>query len=49
MKISQGWIYGEKKDFIKKTHFDLVPFEELTKIEKDKDIIAKTIIIELLF
>ena len=38
MKISQGWVYGEKKDLEKKTHFDLVPFDELLKIEKDKDI-----------
>jgi len=38
MKISQGWVYGEKKDMEKKTHFDLVPFDELIKVEKDKDI-----------
>lgn len=37
-KISQGWIYGEVKDMEKKTHFDLVPFDELLKVEKDKDI-----------
>ena len=38
MKISQGWIYGEKKDFIKKTHPDLIPFNDLPEIEKKKDI-----------
>lgn len=37
-KIEQGWVYGEVKDLEKKTHFDLVPFDELTKVEKDKDI-----------
>jgi hypothetical protein len=38
MKISQGWVYGEEKNMEKKTHFDLVPFNELLKVEKDKDI-----------
>lgn len=37
-KIEQGWIYGEVKDMEKKTHFDLVPFDDLIKVEKDKDI-----------
>lgn len=37
-KIEQGWVYGEVKDFEKKTHPDLVPFDELPKIEADKDI-----------
>jgi len=38
MKISQGWIYGLKKDFVKKTHPDLVLFDDLPEIEKKKDI-----------
>ena len=37
-KTEQGWVYGEVKDFEKKTHPDLVPFNELPKIEADKDI-----------
>jgi len=37
-KVAQGWVYGEVKDFEKKTHPDLVPFEELPDIEKRKDI-----------
>jgi len=37
-KINQGWIYGPVKDFDKKTHPDLVPFEDLPDIEKRKDI-----------
>lgn len=36
-KLEQGWKYGEVKDVRKKTHPDLVPFEELPDIEKRKD------------
>lgn len=38
-KINQGWVYGKEKDFNKKTHPDLVPFEDLSKDEKNKDIV----------
>lgn len=38
MKESQGWVYGEVKDFEKKTHPDLVPFDELPVVEQRKDI-----------
>ena len=38
MKKKQGWIYGPKKDFVKKTHPDLVSFDSLPEIEKRKDI-----------
>ena len=34
-----GWRYGKVRDPIKKTHPDLVPFEELPKDERDKDAI----------
>jgi len=37
MKVSQGWKYGSKKDFIKKEHPDLIPYDELPDIEKRKD------------
>jgi hypothetical protein len=37
-KSEQGWIYGAVKDFERKTHPDMVPFNELPKVEKDKDI-----------
>ena len=43
MKISQGWIYGEVKDFTKKTHPDLVPYNNLPEIEQKKDI-ANTLV-----
>jgi len=38
MKVSQGWKYGPIKDFEKKEHPDLVPFDQLPDIEKRKDI-----------
>jgi hypothetical protein len=38
MKVKQGWVYGEIKDFDKKTHPDLIPFNELPAIEQRKDI-----------
>ena len=38
MKEKQGWVYGPKKDFLKKTHPDLVPFNDLPTIEKRKDV-----------
>lgn len=38
MKVKQGWIYGKVKDFEKKTHPDLLPFDDLPDIEKRKDI-----------
>ncbi len=37
MKCAQGWVYGPVKDFEKKTHPDLVPFDQLPDIEKRKD------------
>lgn len=43
-KVSQGWIYGKEKDLEKKTHPDLVPFDKLPKIEKDKDIMDSMMI-----
>lgn len=43
-KISQGWKYGEKKDFKMKTHPDIVPFDELPQIEKNKDIMDVTML-----
>ncbi len=36
-RISEGWTYGEMRDAEKKTHPDLVPYEELTEGEKEYD------------
>lgn len=41
-RISQGWVYGKVKDKEKKTHPDLVPFDELPKVEQGKDIMDLT-------
>ena len=32
-----GWVYGTDRDQEKKTHPDMVPFNELPKDERDKD------------
>ncbi len=36
-RVNEGWIVGAKRDDKKKTHPDLVPFEQLSKIEQDYD------------
>ena len=36
-RVEQGWTYGEVKDSIKKTTPCLVPYEELSEVEKDYD------------
>jgi adenylate cyclase len=36
-RLNEGWIVGAKRDDKKKTHPDLVPFEQLSKIEQDYD------------
>ncbi|HEC66441.1 MAG TPA: hypothetical protein ENI23_14235 [bacterium] len=42
-KVNEGWVYGEIKDVEKKTHPDLVPFDQLPEEERFKDTIVKTI------
>ena len=36
-KIKQGYVYGDKIDVINKKHPSLVPFDQLSKTEQDKD------------
>lgn len=36
-KADQGWTYGPVKDFAKKEHPDMVPFEELPREQQVKD------------
>ncbi len=36
-RISQGWTYGPTRDDARKTHPDLLPYEELTEVEKAYD------------
>ena len=42
-KTSQGWKYGPVKDFDKKEHPDMVPFDQLPVVEKRKDIMDNTV------
>lgn len=39
-KKAQGWVYGALKDFDKKTHPCIVPYEELKIEDKVKDLIV---------
>ena len=36
-RISQGWKYGPRRDDALKTHPCLVPYEELSEVEKQYD------------
>jgi ryanodine receptor 2 len=36
-RLSQGWIWGAARDDVKKTHPDLIPYEELPDSEKEFD------------
>lgn len=36
-RISQGWAWGPQRDDALKTHPDLVPYEDLTEVEKQYD------------
>ena len=36
-KRLNGWTYGNIKDEIKKTHPGLIPYEQLSESEKEKD------------
>ena len=36
-RIAQGWTWGKVRDDEKKTHPDLVPYEELSDLEKEFD------------
>ncbi len=41
-KIADGWVYGEEKDAVKKTHPCLVPYSELPAHQREKDFIFKS-------
>ena len=36
-KINEGWKYGPSKNNALKTHPDLVPYDQLTEVDKKKD------------
>lgn len=43
-KTSQGWKYGRTKSGVKKTHPMLVPYSELSEVEKRKDALVNAVI-----
>ncbi len=43
MKLSQGWVYGEVKDFDKKKHPDLIPYDDLPAVEQLKNTAVLTV------
>ena len=43
-KIETGWVFGEEKDELKKTHPCIVPFEDLPLDQQRKDHLFKNIV-----
>lgn len=43
-KVADGWVYGETKDEVKKTHPCLVPFSKLPKEQQAKDFIFRAVV-----
>lgn len=43
-KIETGWVYGEVKDEVKKTHPCIMPFVQLPKEQKAKDYLFRQIV-----
>jgi hypothetical protein len=43
-KEAEGWVYGEVKDVLKKTHPCMVPFDELPEFQQTKDILFRNIV-----
>jgi hypothetical protein len=43
-KVAGGWVYGEVKDPVKKTHPSLVPFEQLPEFQQKKDRLFRAIV-----
>ena len=43
-KIAEGWIWGETKDPVLKTHPCLVPFDQLPSAQQFKDVLFQAII-----
>ncbi len=48
-RIKDGWTYGEKRDDAQKTHPCLVPYEDLSEIEKDYDRIISANTLKMIY
>lgn len=46
-KLEDGWVFGEVKDFEKKTHPCLVPYCKLSEEEKRKDYLIISVVMAL--
>lgn len=44
LKEADGWVYGQTKDAVAKTHPCMVPFEELPREQQAKDFIFTAIV-----
>lgn len=42
-KVDSGWVYGEIKDSVKKTHPCIVPYNQLPQVQRGKDYLFKAI------
>jgi len=43
-KVDTGWVYGEVKDAVKKTHPCIVPFDQLPREQQMKDVLFAQIV-----
>lgn len=43
-KMAEGWVYGDKKCAIKRTHPCCVPFDKLPREQQMKDILFRSIV-----
>jgi hypothetical protein len=43
-KVSEGWVYGPKKDPEKKEHHCMVPFHELPREQQAKDFLFRAVV-----
>lgn len=43
-KEATGWVYGDKKDAVKKTHPCIVPYNELPEFQRAKDYVFREIV-----
>lgn len=43
-KLADGWVFGEVKDAVKKTHPCIVAYEKLSPLQQNKDILFLNIV-----